>query len=71
MVESKVLGECPEFAVGNFVANEASRQGHRVDRSVREFRALIPCERGLEEREIETDVVTDNDRIADELEERR
>jgi hypothetical protein len=69
MIKAQVSCECSEFAVWYFVSHQTTSKGHGVDRAVGEFRALVALESGLDKREIESNVVSDDDRITDELKE--
>jgi hypothetical protein len=71
VVEPQVTGERAEPAVGHLVAHQATRQRDGVDDRVGETRPIVARERRAEEAEIEAHVVTDDDGVAEELEERR
>ncbi|CAB4626905.1 unannotated protein [freshwater metagenome] len=66
-----MFGKSPKFAVWNFVADQSSSKRNGIDGAIREFRALVAFEGGLYKRKVESDVVSDDDRIADELKQRR
>ena len=66
-----MLGKGSEFAVRNFIANESSGKSDRIDGTIRQFGTLVAFEGGLHKRQIESDVVSDDDGIADELKQRR
>ena len=66
-----MLGKSAEFAVRNFVADESSSQCDGVDGTIRKFGSLVAFESGLHKRQIESDVVSDDDGIANELKQRR
>lgn len=65
--EAKMRRQRAEFAIGDLVADQTSGQWNGVDDFVVERFALIPDERGVEKPHIETRVVGDDDRVADEL----
>ena len=66
-----MLGKCSEFAVGNFIANESSSKRDRIDGTIGQLRPLVAFKSGLHKRQIESDVVSDDHGIADELKQRR
>ena len=60
-----------EAAVGHLVAHQPAGQGDGVDAHRVEARVPGALERGAQERHVEADVVADEDRAAEELEQRR
>ena len=68
--EAEAFGQRAEPAVGDLVADETPGQGGGVDRRVVEQRPPRSFECGLEEPDVEADVVPHDDRVADELEQR-
>jgi hypothetical protein len=69
--ESESVGERAEPTVRHLVAHQPPRQCHRVDAAVDQPGSSVTDERSVEEGHVEAHVVADDDRIADELEERR
>ena len=68
---AEVRGERVQPQVRHVVAHEPAREPDRVDAAVREAADSRGDERGVEEPAVEADVVPDDHRVADELEERR
>ena len=70
MGEPEAVGERAETAVGHLVTDEAPGERGGVDDVVGEPRPLGSFEGGLEESDVEADVVPHDDGVADELQER-
>ena len=70
VVESEPAGERAEAAVGHLVAHEPAGERGRVDHGRRDRRSAVAFERRPQEREVEPDVVADEHRVADEVDER-
>ena len=70
-VGAEVRGERVQAQVRNVVAHEPARQPDRVDPAVRQAAGSRCGERGVEEPAVEADVVPDDHRVAEELEQRR
>ena len=70
-VGPEVLRERVEAQVGDVVAHEAAGHPDRVDPTVRQRRVAVGDECGIEEAAVEPDVVPDDDRVAEELQDRR
>ncbi|MEZ5248393.1 MAG: hypothetical protein R2713_03975 [Ilumatobacteraceae bacterium] len=69
VVEREPGGERAEPAVVGVVAQQRSGEEHRVDHlSAWERFPIRPCEGGVEEAEVEPDVVTGDHGVADEAE---
>ena len=68
--DAEVARQRGEPEVRNLVAHESPRDRERVDVAVREARSTRRDQRGVEERDVEADVVADDHRVADELEQR-
>ena len=58
----EVPGEGPELEVGHLVAHQPARQADRVDAALGQLGVAVCGQRGIEERDVEPDVVTDDDR---------
>ena len=72
VLEREPLGERAEPAVVGVVARQTSGERHGVDHVVgAECRPAGPCERRVQEPQVELDVVPGDHRVADELEQRR
>jgi hypothetical protein len=67
----QVPGQGAEAQVGDLVAHETAGEPQRVDAAVRQPRVAALDQGGVEEGDVEAHVVADEDRRADELEERR
>ena len=67
---SKVCRQSLQLEVSNVGPNQSSRQGGGVDSLILELSVAESDGRRIEERHVESDVVADDDRIADEFEER-
>ena len=65
--QPEALGERPQAAVGNLVAHQTPGEGDGVDRGSGQRCSAAPLERGLEEPDVEADVVADHRVVADEL----
>ena len=70
VVEPEPVGERAEPAVGHLVAHEPAGERDRVDDGWAIRRPPVALEGGAEEGEVEDDVVADDHRVADELEQR-
>jgi hypothetical protein len=68
MGEPQPRGEGAEFAVGNLVADESTSQRHGVDHDVGERIPIGANEGGVHEPHVESCVVGNQNRIADEVE---
>ena len=64
------LGQRAESAVGHVVAQEPAGERRGVDDGRADRRPAVALERGPQEREVEADVVGDEDAVADEVDER-
>ena len=71
VVEPEPRRQRAEPAVGHLVAHEPAGERDRVDAPVGQRRPTGPLEGVAEEGEVEADVVADDHRVADELEQRR
>ena len=68
---AEVPGEGSELEVGHLVAHQSAREPDRVDATLGQLGVAVRGQGGIEERDVEPDVVTDDDRPADELEQGR
>ena len=71
VVEAEAVGQRAQPAVGHLVAHEPAGQRHGVDERLREPVPACAAEGGVEEPEVEPDVVADDHGAADELGQRR
>ena len=67
MIEPKATGQRAQAAIRHLVAHQPTSEWQRVDDGVAKGGPVAAEQRGVDEPHVETDVVADDDRVADEL----
>ena len=68
--QAESVGQRGQLAIAHLFAHEAAGQGAGVDDAIGQGTVTVPAQVGVEEPQIETDVMADHDGVAEELDQR-